>query len=245
MASASTRVFETYELLEIIIASLDSPHKILVIQRVCRTWRAVIQRSAGIQDRFLGPSTRELARPKSKGPVGIVYDEKFVFNDVWIQPRRAYVESSLFVPNTHELVARKFEFDRKSCGSTDKSSYRKLFLTRPPCTTAFVRAWKDDQKGEVHPATLHDSNGITLGLLEDVARNVDSWADHDSPSVVYVVVEIVVPNMRAPVLTRGTGTKMDPFAALLELAECARPVLEPWLRKSQRGGRPRPDAQSG
>lgn len=140
MASASNRVFETYELLEIIIASLDSPHEILVVQRVCKTWRAVIERSAGIQNRSSGASTRKLAHPKSKWPEGIVYDTEFAFNNIWIQPTHRYEEKSLYLRNTSELIAREFEFDRMSYGSTSKSSCRKLFLTQPRCTTAFVTA---------------------------------------------------------------------------------------------------------
>lgn len=61
--AAATKVFETYELLENIQASIDTPRSIFVIQRICKSWRAIVEGSATIQQLVLGASATQAVGP--------------------------------------------------------------------------------------------------------------------------------------------------------------------------------------
>lgn len=67
MASATRQVLETFELVENIIVSIESPCEIFVIQHVYNRWRADIKRSQPIRRRMFLHPDRAPAQPLTIG----------------------------------------------------------------------------------------------------------------------------------------------------------------------------------
>ena len=89
MPSATTTVFETYELLEMILAAIP-PRKILVVQRVCKSWQAVIAQSIKIKKLLFQHADGAPVQPTSKLPLVnaetgvtlVTYPQELSFNAI-------------------------------------------------------------------------------------------------------------------------------------------------------------------
>ena len=202
MASAANRVLENYELLENIITCISNPRDIFVIQRVCRTWQALIQRSKEIQRLMFGHSKQLPLPPRGYNGIGwtIVYNQTLQINRLWQNPKpiggMPFTIAFGDRPDSQgKSSSFSFAFDWKPPIYMRGGSYRGLPVTEPLCTKILIQF---EERPVIRSISLvvHDSDGITLGTFEDIALNVATCGGMRAPQpvVAYVVLSVLEPS---------------------------------------------------
>ena len=188
MPKASTQVFETFELLEMILDLLP-PRRILAVQRVCKTWQTVIARSTRIQHLLFRKSKEVVLEPfKIDPPLDDFtiarYDRELNINRVSpavVRPIRWRPDANIFVAYT---LALKRPTDEFSLNGT-WPSYMDSYLTEPRCTTGMLVVTKNVEKHSADQkelsCSLRDPEGLKLGhLIQTASRMVDVDEEMDA-----------------------------------------------------------------
>jgi hypothetical protein len=200
--AARKAVFNTPELLENIISFVPPTEIRTKVQRLSRQWKEAVDSSPAIKGKLwtMFPNTTALqpryitdehlklpVLPSSK--LGIpVYSHAVTFNQVLFEDSVGSLKIRLD-QDPHPGLLRKVNGDLvnvkavdflscKAVGRPDspaqmlRSSWRDMYLTNPPITTAVLCAtnyW--DYEGEFGPKVIRfsvrDHDGLTLGLLYD------------------------------------------------------------------------------
>lgn len=200
--AARKAVFNTPELLENIISFVPSTDILTKVQRLSRQWKDAVESSPVVKNKLwmkcvnatvVQPTyiNDEHSNPTNSywATLGItVYSSTVTFNplldknvrgslnislDMTLQPQ------SLKKSNGELLGLKVVDFvHRKASGGSDcaatklRSSWRNMYLTNPPITTALLCASNhDDAEEEFGPYVIklmvRDHDGLTLGLLHD------------------------------------------------------------------------------
>ena len=204
MATASDRVWATYELLEMILLYLPPEH-LFAVQRVCKTWRDIIGSSKKI---------RRLCFVEAEGqPVSPA---------CWAEYRNISLKfNELLTFHTsrgpaYSCLRNKFYYNFLGPeGTTTTSTYGNLLLTQPPCTAVSVAAtttrykayfstvpeeagvngvWtRKPARRYVTPFGLYrDKNGVRLGELQDWVAERISDANGEMEENVRVIVDVTL-----------------------------------------------------
>lgn len=201
MASAIDRVLETYELLEAIIASIDTPRHIFIIQRVCKAWQIIITRSATIGKIIFAVPKESVVAPKAVNPAfesntDVIYGQPLELNQLitnHLEKRGNYFEDVNSVQD-RECISIESLFMYEAKEHNPASSHRKLFLSQPPCTTVVVGALRSGSRMRHWiRMDVRDENGVKFGLLEDHVANVATRGGTEQAKRVQFCVELSVP----------------------------------------------------
>ncbi|CAK4031985.1 hypothetical protein AC579_8093 [Lecanosticta acicola] len=184
MSSPTSKVFQTYELLERILLFLPF-HDRFVVQRTCRTWRSLIHRSKIIrQEMYLAPAgsplkpiedaynvyagrTRSLYRP-TPVRLNLAAEVLGLINEPSGRGHR--IPLATFGVSDQNLF---LQFDIKGMPvyetkiAHEAASWRRMLLTQPPITAVnfeFIR--RDPHGGAV---TVYNPSGVTFGDLHEMS----------------------------------------------------------------------------
>ena len=176
MAAAVKHVFETSELLELIIASLP-PEDIFILQAVCKRWRTVMATSPAIQSltfRRAGGQPIKPSRIHCSRKTSLTIPE---YNqELTINPGgRWRLRCNNWKPG--KTCNLSFFMDFVNEFTDVDYSFLDLYLTSPPYTTAsiLVVCYEGEAEGAAGQhvrCSIQDSNGIKISLLVDVAEKI-------------------------------------------------------------------------
>lgn len=189
MSSTSTVVLDTYELLEIILLRIPMK-QLFVYQRVSKTWRSVIERSANLQKKMFLRASAEPLKPHLHRPpawnnelwtVNAAGDIRF--NPIVRLAKTLHgtpgadltlccvaLERQLLHCHISETHPEVFEFDldldiREDESDIKGTSWKTLLITQPPITVIENRDPYEYQ--DLHTATaftvLYRATGLTVG----------------------------------------------------------------------------------
>ena len=200
--AARKAVFNTPELLENIISFVPPTDILSKVQRLSRQWKEAVDSSPAIRGKLwmMVPNTTALqptyvtnehfTLPFSPwGKLGVpVYSHAVTFNPVLFEDSvrslkihlNHHLQPSLLKEANGDLVdtrAVTFLFCRAICRSNSpaqmlRSSWRDMYLTNPPITTAVLCAsnywgYEEHFGHETIKLSVRDHDGLTLGLLYD------------------------------------------------------------------------------
>ena len=180
------------EIREMIILQLDPSTILTTGVRISREWKDLIDRSPAIRRMLVfEPSSSSIAKPYaySERSGGVpLYNECFrvspaleVLSNAWTPPGRMLwgvivKEAPQYMPET--AGKGHIRFRRESALYTEPSgpegSWRRMFITDPPCTTALVRIerlsiWPLHWESEA-TFSIRDRSSIKLGHCEDAVQ---------------------------------------------------------------------------
>ena len=200
--AARKAVFNTPELLENIISFVPPKEIRTKVQRLSRQWKEAVDSSPAIRGKLwtMFPNTTavqptyvtdEHSPPLRSVELGVpVYSHAVTFNPVLFESLVGPLDITSFHqdlqpdwPKTASgglinAVGLKFccckAIDRPHCpAQTLRSSWRDMYLTNPPITTAMVCVsnhsdWKEEFGPSRIRLSVRDHDGLTLGLLYDM-----------------------------------------------------------------------------
>ena len=189
--SASETVLKLIELAEHIILQLPECNILTVASTVSRTWAQIVKTSPAIRQKLFSPT------PGGSSLVSPIYFCRSSWHqencfpvyarDFIINPAFEYATEDEILPRLRRsatdpkriwmlVCLTLHDSTRSNCHLDKLSTWRGMFLTKPPCTTMFVesRMVATDTNGadaqERHrllsPAYLHQRNGITVGFID-------------------------------------------------------------------------------
>ncbi len=132
MQSPVNAVLNTYELLERILLQLPTPQDIIVTQRVCRRWRAVIQDSPALQQACWYPSHRG----EGESPPATAWRLNPAFNSLGVSLGWREIRP----PNQQP----KGEFHLTKRIYDEPGSWATMLATQPPCRYIEVDCYSDE-----------------------------------------------------------------------------------------------------
>lgn len=206
-AMASRKVFNVFELSEMIIQHLEPLEILATATRVCQCWKAVVNESHILQVRlWMRPQTpfpihphsfqpfqpkdhkewNHLGEPHYHGPITL---NPFV---MFSPPKEIDCEKRVLRLDSGERVM--CFIDDKLIESVDDMgkrslqkvmpSWRRMYLTDPPITIVAAQSRMEICKRSDNPRSIdccaRDEEGIKLGLLKDVADKVTEWHTNGS-----------------------------------------------------------------
>ena len=180
------------ELRETIILQLDPSTTLVTAARISRDWRNLIDKSPAIRRMLrFAPSSSSIAQPYaySQRCGGIPLFDKCLqisgtleaLPDPWTPPNKMLwgvnvSKAPRYISETTGIDLIRFR--RQGASYTERSrregSWRRMFITDPPCTTAIVRI----ERLSIRPFhweleatfSIRERYGIRLGHLEDVVQ---------------------------------------------------------------------------
>jgi hypothetical protein len=194
--AARRAVLDTPELIENIILCLPVKDLFAKVQRLSRSWKAVVDSSVAVQTKlWLRPQSDNVIQPAKYSN-----DHTFAHYSDWLQELASPMYPSGVVLNpflrnkfgsfssTPSSPVREskgypffliFQTRPKGVDKNDQAaveisqSWRGMFLTEPPITTASLQVYFYKTSEQRHDAIMVDSvmrdhNGITLGLFHDI-----------------------------------------------------------------------------
>ncbi|RHZ62491.1 hypothetical protein CDV55_101695 [Aspergillus turcosus] len=144
MPSLAERTFNIYELAEHIILQLNDPVEIIRAQRVCRTWRDVIQTSAALQEAcwYQSSNTRDAQTRTIRGEKAWKLNP--AFNRIGVSISKHTRQHGEPINGVQE----KGDFSLEE-GIYDKpGSWTTMLATQPPCQRMLVECYSDYSSDE-------------------------------------------------------------------------------------------------
>jgi hypothetical protein len=139
MPSSAERTFSIFELAEHIIIQLNDPVEIIRAQRVCRTWRDVIQTSPALQEAcwYQSPNTRDAQMRSISG--GQTWKLNPAFNRIGVSISK----------HTHKYgqpiagLQEKGDFSLEEDIYDKPGSWTTMLATQPSCQRMVVECYSD------------------------------------------------------------------------------------------------------
>ncbi|KAB8217931.1 hypothetical protein BDV33DRAFT_131939 [Aspergillus novoparasiticus] len=145
MASSAEQTFNIYELAEHILLQLNNPAEIIRVQRVCRTWRDIIQTSSMLQETCWYQSSKTMdAQTRS-----ISSEQTWKLNPAF---NRIGVSISEAKGQHEELkggLQEKGNFSLEERIYDKPGSWTTMLATQPPCQRMLVQCYSDYSDDEM------------------------------------------------------------------------------------------------
>lgn len=139
MPSSAEKVFSIYELVQHIILQLNDPVGIIRAQRVCRSWRDVIQASPRLQEVcwYSLSNTRDAHTPSISGEQ--TWKLNPAFNRIGVSISKDTGESRVLKDGLQD----KGDFSLKEPIYDTPGSWTTMLATQPPCQRMLVQCYGD------------------------------------------------------------------------------------------------------
>ncbi|KAF7122596.1 hypothetical protein CNMCM5793_000621 [Aspergillus hiratsukae] len=139
MPSSAERTFSIYELAEYIILQLNDPVEIIRAQRVCRTWRDIIQTSPALQEASWYQSSSTRDAPARSISSGQTWKLNPAFNGIGVSISK----------HTHKYgepiagLQEKGDFSLEEDIYDKPGSWTTMLATQPPCQRMVVGCYSE------------------------------------------------------------------------------------------------------